>query len=339
MDRDDGGNKGSRDTFGPNHDSLDQDKGLSERILESAVGLVQSGLGGSKDDAPASLSKALAEGEKLAPSSSSSSAYSRVTESSTGLGHTHGAGASNIYTSIGESLRSVRSDSSDNIDVMGVEERAHMPAQESLFYSPDPSSTSWDKTDPKGKKIAHEQPQNLLEKPDKEETMEAAWSHHNHLSQSQEYHDGVEVSQLLSDPMFDPLHAMDHESLYDGRLTLSKEETEAAQLFLGRLSTGEEYQSMGLDSSRADPSSLVSKSGTDLSHKLESALSLSVDRQSLQEIDTFFDDLMNYHEDVWGYAQPLVEDARKEVKSTLPGQAPDGPALQRLRMIFAHMNN
>ncbi|KAL9620987.1 MAG: hypothetical protein Q9160_004505 [Pyrenula sp. 1 TL-2023] len=338
MDKKEGGNKDSRDRFKPHHDSPDQDRSLPERILESATSLVQSGFAGSKDDASSLLSKALADGEKLPPSSSSSSTYSRDTESSAGLIHPRGSGASNTNTSIGESFRSVRSNSSDNFLALD-EDNSRMPVQESRLDSLDLSGTSWDKTDPKGKRILRGQAQKPLEKLQHQGMMEAAWAHHHSSAQSPKYPDGAKVSQLLSDPMFDPLFGVDDDSLHDGQITLSNEDMEVAQLFHDRSSIGDHRQNIALVNSGSDTSFARSDPDTALSHKLESALSLPVDHQRLHEIDTFFDDLMNYHDSVWGYAQPLVEDARKEVKSTVPGQVPDGPALQRLRMIFAHMNN
>lgn len=51
---------------------------------------------------------------------------------------------------------------------------------------------------------------------------------------------------------------------------------------------------------------------------------------------TFFDDLHNYHEGVWGYLQPIVEQARVELREGR--SVKDSPAVARLQMILGHVD-
>lgn len=46
-----------------------------------------------------------------------------------------------------------------------------------------------------------------------------------------------------------------------------------------------------------------------------------------------------YHDEVWGFLQPVLEDARAEIEEKGEGLGPaeDGPAVRRLRMILMHM--
>ena len=46
-----------------------------------------------------------------------------------------------------------------------------------------------------------------------------------------------------------------------------------------------------------------------------------------------------YHDEVWGFLQPVLEDARAEIEEKKEGLGPaeDGPAVRRLRMILMHM--
>ena len=57
---------------------------------------------------------------------------------------------------------------------------------------------------------------------------------------------------------------------------------------------------------------------------------------SHQQTLTFFDDLHNYHEDVWGYLKPIVAQARTELREGR--SVKDSPAVARLQMILGHID-
>lgn len=320
-------------------------KGLSEKILESATGLWRSEVHGTKHDATSSLSKALASSEKGTSSSSSSSVWSRGTGSSIGQENNTRDTVNSSSDSIGEPFRSVRPPVSD--DALSSlsshsENGFNKPMESKLAFEPELGEFSRHHPTSKGKSVACDQAQNLLHQPQDEAILEEAWTQSILSVQSAEPGqsiqnlDGVEVLRLLSDPHFDPQHGTRLEHLHDSRLILSTEENEAAELFNGYFSGNKDPQVAEQDDPRSSSHSATSQSNTGLSQNFETALSFSIEQQSLQEVDTFFDGLMNYHEDVWGYAKPLVEDVRREVRHASLDQSPNGPALQRLRMILAH---
>ena len=69
----------------------------------------------------------------------------------------------------------------------------------------------------------------------------------------------------------------------------------------------------------------------------KSAISAARRGESLVKFSSFFDDIENYQEEVWGYLQPVVEEARRET-ITRSSEEEEGPATRRLRMILAHIS-
>lgn len=69
----------------------------------------------------------------------------------------------------------------------------------------------------------------------------------------------------------------------------------------------------------------------------KSAISAARRGESLTNLSSFFDDIENYQEEVWGYLQPVIEEARRET-TTCSSEEEEGPATRRLRMILAHID-
>lgn len=317
------------------------EKSLPKKILGSAVGLLQDGVYGAKHDAAPSLSTFLKDGEKLASSSRSSSAWSRNTSPSMGLRSSSESSINQKSDLVSESFRSTRSVSSNEMLPFHAEEGTYVPSQDYLSSAPESGDILRYSADLKGKGISRDEAQDPVWQPHETSFAQMIWEQSRLAAGSvwnQENLDGAEISRLLSDPNFDPQFGMDGENLHDESFKLSAEENEAAKLFQETFSSNRESQNEERDDFRSSSLNAASSPNADLSKGFETALTASIEQQSLQGIDTFFDGLMNYHEDVWGYAQPLVEDARKEAMNSGVGRLPDGPALQRLRMIFAHVS-
>lgn len=55
------------------------------------------------------------------------------------------------------------------------------------------------------------------------------------------------------------------------------------------------------------------------------------------DISSLFDDIENYQDEVWGYLQPLIEDAKQERAQADAFRSVEGPATRRLKMILHHI--
>jgi hypothetical protein len=125
--------------------------------------------------------------------------------------------------------------------------------------------------------------------------------------------DGADVVKLLQDPNTSLWMDMPEEQ--DLPWTISEEDTRIAEEIAKNIDTA-----------------MASKPGWN------SATSAANRGQPFLQFTSFFDDIENYHEEVWGYLRPLVEQARGE--KAIPG-SPDGeegPATRRLRMVLAHID-
>ena len=68
-----------------------------------------------------------------------------------------------------------------------------------------------------------------------------------------------------------------------------------------------------------------------------SGISAAIHGRAFTSFSNFFDEIENYHDEVWGYLRPLVEEAKKEAAVAGSSVVEDGPATRRLRMILAHV--
>jgi hypothetical protein len=125
--------------------------------------------------------------------------------------------------------------------------------------------------------------------------------------------DGADVVKLLQDP--DTSLWMNMPEEQDLPWTISEEDTRIAEEIVKNVDTA-----------------MSSKPGWN------SATSAANRGQPFLQFASFFDDIENYHEEVWGYLRPLVEQARGERAVSGSPDGEEGPATRRLRMILAHID-
>jgi hypothetical protein len=126
--------------------------------------------------------------------------------------------------------------------------------------------------------------------------------------------DGVEVVKLLSDPSFQP--ELWTEDDLDEPYTITKEEMQISQWFMQKAQEGGPQR-----------------------EQLQKAVAAARSGRAFHDFASIFDEIENYHEDVWGYIGPLVKAARQEQHVAATTTAEDGPAVRRLRMIVAHLQS
>lgn len=126
--------------------------------------------------------------------------------------------------------------------------------------------------------------------------------------------DGAEVVGLLSDPSFQP--ELWTEDDPDEPYTISKEEMQISQWFAQKAQEGGSQR-----------------------EQLQKAVAAARSGRAFHDFASIFDEIENYHEDVWGYIGPLVKAARQEQHVAATTTAEDGPAVHRLRMIVAHLQS
>ncbi|KAL9111993.1 MAG: hypothetical protein Q9227_003613 [Pyrenula ochraceoflavens] len=335
-------------TSNPNSESEQQGKGLSGRVVSSATDLLSNAVRGSRNEAIAILSNSVANDAKGLPSSSTSS-EKFFSEPSYKHQDTH-AGPSSLTDDAGS--QGLRSSKTRIYDIDSFERSGH--DSDILF----PQSTRLDHhdergndeeilnvTDKKGKGVANQRISDI-ETPSWQEMTAVAgsWASqyqqaNSTLSQDADLQaDGNDVVRLLSDPSFQPSIWPDDASANESTYTISAEDHELAMLFQNRFEKSENDQQSQREASHGRKESTPTASKIHpISERLESSLAKATDQHAIQELDSFFAQLHMYVEEVWGYSQPLIEQAREEVKQTTPGLRPDGPALSRLRQLLGHV--
>jgi hypothetical protein len=126
--------------------------------------------------------------------------------------------------------------------------------------------------------------------------------------------DGAEVVKILQDPI---------SSIWT---EMPKEEEEIPYTIF------EEDMGIAEDLVRRLEKAIASNQG------YESAISAVKRGEPFPSYSSFFDDIENYQDEVWGFLRPLVEKARKECDVPGPSGPEEGPATRRLRMILAHID-
>jgi hypothetical protein len=125
--------------------------------------------------------------------------------------------------------------------------------------------------------------------------------------------DGADVVELLRDPTTSFWTDMPDEDAVP--YTISEADLKVAEDLVRRVDDA-----------------MASKSG------FENGISAAIRGQPFASFSSFFDEIENYHDDVWGYLQPLVEEAKREVAVPESFGREGGPATRRLRMILAHID-
>ena len=126
--------------------------------------------------------------------------------------------------------------------------------------------------------------------------------------------DGAEVVKLLSDPSFQS--ELWTEDDLDEPYTITKEEMQISQWFMQKAQEGGSQR-----------------------EQLQKAVAAARSGRAFHDFASIFDEIENYHEDVWGYIGPFVKAARQEQHVAATTTAEDGPAVHRLRMIVAHLQS
>lgn len=214
-----------------------------------------------------------------------------------------------------------------------------------------PSST-W-----KGKARAHDPTQHQFET-----VWQRQWhDQHNPQTTSTPVTDGAAVVSLLSDANFDPnfedpttvpdteidfaaapapLSAAERETLDSFRKGLGLDEERSEER--GRLTGAslvpdiDVFLSQGVGSGIGigeGNATVTGSSSTSLRDAVLANLPGAGDWVGVQE---------RYHDEVWGFLQPVLEDARAEIEEKGAGEeglgaGEDGPAVRRLKMILMHM--
>jgi hypothetical protein len=127
--------------------------------------------------------------------------------------------------------------------------------------------------------------------------------------------DGAEVLNLLQDPSFQPSFWADEMEEPDPLFIISAEDVRIAEELVHRLDAA-----IGLTPS------------------FETVTTAAKQGHPFLGFSSFFDDVENYHDEVWGHLRPIVEAAKREFESSASSAEQEGPATRRLRMILAHID-
>ncbi|KAJ5555703.1 hypothetical protein N7461_004173 [Penicillium sp. DV-2018c] len=175
--------------------------------------------------------------------------------------------------------------------------------------------------------------------------------------------DGSAVADLLSDPMFDP-NFEDPVTVNDTELDisaapppLSAAELEALDSFRRGVGLGLDSGGQSIEDGNGRPARMTT---TSLVPDIDTFLSQEGAGVGFEGTGTgtgttsLRDDVLNrlpgagdwvgvherYHDEVWGFLEPVLEAAKKEIEETeteTRGEGLDGPAVRRLKMILEHM--
>ncbi|KAI3131225.1 hypothetical protein CBS147326_5830 [Penicillium roqueforti] len=329
---------------------------LATRIQTSATGLAKSAFQPSPDLAQtlASSTSSKQAGPPSLPSTQTSRDLSTTTPQHGGPSSSSGSAAQSFrepdtYTSTGGfGLPALTEDEFQNTYAYeretGLLGTTMTPTTTTYTNTTD---TTHEDLQTKGKARAHDPTQHQLE---------SVWQRQSHEPHSQDTYtsltspeDGSAVISLLSDVTFDP-NFEDPATVPDTEVDiaaapgpLSAAEREALDSF---------RKGMGLDGDdkgrvgRLTGASLVPDIDVFLSQGLGGNVSTSASTSLRDAVLTNLPGAGDwigvqdrYHDEVWGFLQPVLEDARAEIEEKGEGLGPaeDGPAVRRLRMILMHM--
>jgi hypothetical protein len=302
------------------------------RILDSASGLLRDSLSPTSTQHANILAQVLASEGKAGPSFSSSS--SRGTDS--GLQSADAArglqslpSAKNAFREPALTNGSIHMRSRDVIEGMSLDQFMHSTQHESEVPTWQHSPTA------KGKQTAASADQYHTDLQQSEGEISAVWDSLARNEQDQAFPassqapelgtnevqrtaivnaaDGRDVVKLLQDPNFSL--GMDLPEQQDIIYTISEEDMKIAAEIVRRIDVA-----------------MISKLGC------QSAISAASHGEPFPRFSSFFDEVENYQDEVWGYLRPLVEEAKQETAAAGLSEGEEGPATRRLRMILAHID-
>ncbi|KAL3465267.1 hypothetical protein BJX64DRAFT_252709 [Aspergillus heterothallicus] len=165
--------------------------------------------------------------------------------------------------------------------------------------------------------------------------------------------DGNAVVSLLADTNFDPAfpptadEPLDYVETEFGLPKLTPDEIKMIESFRRQLPPELQSQQSPVSSSRLSSLSLVPDIGSFLDTLPASNSGTSHATSLRDEVLTSLPGAADwisvenkYHDEVWGYLQPTLEAAAKEIESSKgSASTEDGPAVRRLKMILSHMQH
>ncbi|KAJ5817222.1 hypothetical protein N7447_009455 [Penicillium robsamsonii] len=328
---------------------------LASRIQTSATGLAKSAFNPTSDIAHtlASSTSSKPAGSSALPNTQTSRDLSVNTQQHGGLGSGSGPASGSAAQAFREhdptpggfALPTLTEDEFQrNIYDGMVEEPTTTTTANQPHHDLQTPSSTW-----KGKARAHDPTQHQLET-----VWQRQWHTHETKTYTPSTDDGSAVVSLLSDTNFDP-NFEDPTTVPDtdidiaaAPVPLSAAEREVLDSFRRRMGLEEEKKG------RLTGASLVPDIDVFLSQGAGSRIGFGEgDAASVTAGSTSLRDsvLMNlpgagdwvgvqerYHDEVWGFLQPVLEEARVEIeKGAGEGLGEDGPAVRRLKMILMHM--
>jgi len=301
--------------------------------LDSASGLLRDSLSPNSTQNANTLAQVLASEGKAGPSSSSSSG--RGTDSGLRQGPDAAQGlqslpsAKNAFREPALTNGSIQTSSGDASEGMSLDHFMHSAQHESEVPTWQHSPSV------KGKQIATGVGHYHTDLQQSEADMSAVWdslarneqdqafpaSNHAEAPGTDEVHrtamvsavDGGDVVKLLQDPKFP--FGMDLPEQQDFIYTISEEDMKIAAEIV-----------------RLVDVAMISKPG------YQSTMSAANHGEPFPRFSSFFDEVENYQDEVWGYLRPLVEEAKREAAAASLSEGEEGPATRRLRMILAHID-
>ncbi|KAI9374367.1 hypothetical protein BJX61DRAFT_306214 [Aspergillus egyptiacus] len=308
---------------------------LATRIQNSASGLARNAFlsSGSSGD----TAHLLSDGGKAAPSSSSTSALAAAEQYRQSSGAPSTSSRDQINYGSGDTFRSASAAQTRGFELPGLTEEEFQNQYGGGL------SDNMDVIDRgKGKAKAREiNPQSAEHNLYDTQTAASVSS------------DGDAVVSLLANPTFDPAfppQPNEPPEYLDTELAppqLTQAEMQMIESFRRELPAEPQSQQTQNHPHQLNPSSLVPDIGSFLDTLPASNSSTSA-ATSLR--DTVLTSLPGaaewisveekYHDEVWGYLQPTLEAAAKEIESTKDSpESTEGPAVRRLKMILRHMQH
>lgn len=148
--------------------------------------------------------------------------------------------------------------------------------------------------------------------------------------------DGSAVVELLSDSSFQPAFSFESARDDDQLYTILAEEIGVAHEFNMLLATSMSLGEQCTDGAfETAVSQLPNQRNANDNQPFRNGQPVPFARMK-----TFFDEIENYHEDVWGFLRPYVAAARLEIverRGRDDGDISDGPAVRRLGMMLGHL--
>lgn len=312
----------------------DPPRNISGRIMNSASGLLRASLSPKSTQHASTLTQVLANEGKAGPSTASASAEGGTTSQLNGRSDAHQSPGSLPVTNSAfrEQARANGSINSSFADSggMSLDQFMHTAQDESKVPPWQHSPNS------KGKHIARSLDGDDIEDHATRVALSAVWHSNSNTKPSQAFPprshvaghgknglnitaeintaDGADVVKLLQEP-YSPSW-MDMPEKEDIAYTISEADMKIADEIVRRTDL-------------AVVSKPVSTSTT---------LGVNSSEPSV-DFPSFFDDLENYQDEVWGYLRPLVEEAKRESAVSISTDEDERPATRRLRMILAHIHH